>query len=51
MARMSHYEFDFFVSYAHVDNEPIYPAEIGWVSVLIENCRPSALVGQNELIA
>jgi hypothetical protein len=39
MARMSHYEFDFFVSYAHVDNEPIYPAEIGWVSVLIENLR------------
>jgi hypothetical protein len=25
------------MSYAHVDNEPIYPAEHGWVSVLLEN--------------
>jgi TIR domain len=33
------YEFDVFISYAHVDNEPIYPAEYGWVSVLVENLR------------
>jgi hypothetical protein len=31
------FEFDVFVSYAHVDNEPIYPAELGWVSVLVQN--------------
>jgi hypothetical protein len=30
-------EFDVFVSYAHVDNEPIFPAQFGWVSTLIQN--------------
>jgi TIR domain len=37
MDSVSNYEFDVFVSYAHVDNDPIYPAEHGWVSVLIQN--------------
>ncbi len=37
MTTGSPWEFDVFVSYAHVDNEPIYPAELGWVSVLIDN--------------
>jgi hypothetical protein len=30
-------DFDVFVSYARVDNEPIWPAKHGWVTVLIEN--------------
>jgi hypothetical protein len=37
MTQDSGAEFDVFVSYAHVDNEPIYPAEFGWVSTLIQN--------------
>lgn len=28
---------DVFVSYAHVDNEPLYPSKHGWVSVLVDN--------------
>jgi TIR domain len=37
MALASRCDFDVFVSYAHVDNEPIFPAEYGWVSVLVKN--------------
>ena len=29
--------FDVFISYAHVDNEPLYPAKHGWVTVLVDN--------------
>jgi hypothetical protein len=37
VANLSNYEFDVFVSYADVDNQPFSPAEHGWVSVLVEN--------------
>jgi len=37
MAQDSIAEFDVFVSYAHVDNEPIFPAQFGWVSTLVQN--------------
>ncbi len=37
MAQDSGAEFDVFVSYAHVDNEPIFPAQFGWVSALVQN--------------
>jgi hypothetical protein len=37
MAGASGSEFDVFVSYAHVDDNPIYPAQRGWVSVLVDN--------------
>src|SRR5262249_31528415 len=37
MAQTSGYDFDVFISYAHVDNEPIDPAKGGWVSVFIQN--------------
>src|SRR5260370_32585736 len=29
------YDYDIFISYAHVDNEPIHPAQQGWVDALI----------------
>ena len=35
MAYVPGCEFDLFVSYAHVDNEPIEPADHGWVDALI----------------
>ena len=37
MASASGSEFDVFISYAHVDDNPIYPAQRGWVSVLVDN--------------
>jgi hypothetical protein len=33
------YEYDIFVSYAHVDNEPMHQSERGWVTCLIETMR------------
>jgi hypothetical protein len=30
-------EFDVFVSYAHVDNEPIFSDRLGWVSALVQH--------------
>ena len=35
MAYVPGYEFDIFVSYAHVDNAAIEPADHGWVDALI----------------
>jgi TIR domain len=37
MGNASGTNFDVFISYAHVDNEPIFPAKHGWVSVLVDN--------------
>lgn len=33
------YQYDIFVSYAHVDNTPLPGAELGWVSTLINGLR------------
>src|SRR5262249_21326251 len=35
MAYVPEYDYDLFVSYAHVDNEPLDPTEHGWVDALI----------------
>ena len=35
MAFVPGYNNDIFVSYAHVDNEPLPGVEEGWVSILI----------------
>ena len=32
-------EYDVFVSYAHVDDQPLFGAERGWVTVLVENLK------------
>jgi hypothetical protein len=37
MAYVPTYEHDIFVSYAHVDDEPIGGAEEGWVTCLVNN--------------
>ena len=29
---MAHFRKDLFISYAHIDNQPLSPAEKGWVS-------------------
>lgn len=39
MAYVANYEFDVFVSYAHVDNEPFLPGGKGWVTSLIDGLR------------
>jgi hypothetical protein len=53
MDLLSKYDFDVFVSYAHVDNEPIYPVERGWVSTLVETLNGYAAqkIGRRELFA
>jgi hypothetical protein len=33
------YQHDLFVSYAHVDNEPLPGAEMGWVTNLIHGLK------------
>jgi hypothetical protein len=35
MAYVQNYQFDLFVSYAHVDNTPMEPADHGWVDALV----------------
>ena len=39
MAFVPGYEHDIFVSYAPVDNRPLYGATKGWVTTLIENLK------------
>jgi len=39
MAYVSGYEHDVFVSYAHVDNEPLAGVDEGWVSLLAQNIQ------------
>lgn len=38
-ARVTDYEHDFFVSYARVDDEPLFGADQGWVSTLVRDLR------------
>jgi hypothetical protein len=47
------YDFDIFVSYAHVDNEPIESAEHGWVDALtrILTIDLGMKVGRSELLS
>lgn len=33
------YEHDIFVSYAHIDNEPLFDAQAGWVTTLVNNLK------------
>jgi hypothetical protein len=35
MAYVPGYEYDFFVSYASVDNTPVSPEDVGWVDALV----------------
>jgi hypothetical protein len=37
MAFLPVYKHDVFVSYAHIDDEPLYGAQRGWVTTLINN--------------
>ncbi len=39
MAYVSGYEHDVFISYAHVDNEPLGDTDLGWVSLLARNLQ------------
>ncbi len=36
MSYVPGYQYDFFISYAHVDNKPVPEAELGWVDTLVE---------------
>jgi len=45
MGYLSQYKYDVFVSYAHVDNQPVTGAEIGWVSNMISDVE--TYVGQS----
>ena len=38
MAYVAGYDYDVFISYAHVDNEPFLPGGKGWVTSLIDGC-------------
>ena len=53
MTYAKNYSCDLFVSYAHVDNEPIYPAERGWVSVLVDNLNRflAKQLGRREILS
>jgi TIR domain len=33
------YEHDIFISYAHIDNEPLFGAQEGWVTTLVNNLK------------
>lgn len=44
MAFVQGYQHDIFISYAHVDNEPVGGADTGWVSTLVRTLR--ILLGQ-----
>ena len=39
MAYVAGYDYDVFISYAHVDNEPFLPGGKGWVTSLIDGLR------------
>jgi hypothetical protein len=39
MAYVSGYQHDVFVSYAHVDNEPLGDVDHGWISLLVQNIQ------------
>lgn len=39
MAYIPGFTHDIFVSYAHVDNQPLFGAEKGWVTTLVDNLR------------
>jgi hypothetical protein len=39
MAFLSSYNHDVFVSYAHIDDEPLVGAQRGWVTTLIKNLQ------------
>lgn len=49
---MSRFDYDIFVSYAHIDNEPIIEGESGWISEfhLILEKRLSMLLGEKPRI-
>ncbi len=50
MAFVPHYDYDIFVSYAHVDDEPLAGADKGWISTLIScvKTRLAQILGRSD---
>ena len=36
------YDYDIFISYAHVDNEPFSGQTTGWIKLFYEDLKPDA---------
>ncbi len=53
MAYVSGYHYDIFISYAHVDNAPIEPADHGWVDALMRilECDIGMKLGRKDAFA